>query len=180
MNYRLAGMVLGLLILMAFHLVKLQKFYNEYKLLVRELNGARLELSRSGRVVYRDKIKEKIVYVPSEGKATIQPKDPNKKLEDVVDIKITKFGLTKRVGFQADVLNRGYGPDFKFLYFGRFGLSGGGLFYPSNNPLFATNLSLSYKLDRLWLFDNTEAFIGWRFLISQRNGPLVLGLRINL
>ena len=71
-------------------------------------------------------IDEHKVDVPSEGKVTIKPKG-GKKLEDVVDIKIQKFGLTFRPGLQIGI-PYSTGLDGKIVFWNRLGLNLGFLY----------------------------------------------------
>jgi len=182
-NFRLYILLFILIGSLSYHIKQLHSFASEYKLIVRENYGMRLELNRPLHKIIKTKIIkvpfEKIVYVPVEGQIEIKPKDPKTNIDDLVKITIKNKGLTKKVGFQADILERGYGPDIKLFYWGRMGINTGILVYPSKGQI-APDASLSYKLDRLWLFDNIEAFLGYKFFVLSKHGPLVFGLRINL
>jgi len=131
------------------------------------------------RTLYRTKTKYKTVYVPPEGYVEIKPKDPDKKLEDVVKLKIKWYGLTFKPGFQFGALNLGYGLDFKFAYFKRFGLNTGFLIFPRKAGRITPSLGLSYHLDQIPLITNTEAMCAYTPLVSGLI-PVNCGLRISL
>ena len=130
------------------------------------------------RILYRTRTKYKTVYVPPEGYVKIKPKDPEKTLEDVVEVKIKWYGLTLKPGLQFGMLNIGYGLDFKLAYINRFGLNTGFLIIPNRQTHTITpSLGLSYRLDRLPLISNTEAQCAYTPLSLI---PINCGLRISL
>jgi len=100
----------------------------------------------------------KKIYVPSEGSVEIKPKDKNKKLNDVISIKIKNKGFTRKFGIQVDFINNAYGLDMKGFFWNRLGLNGG-FTYAVKGPGLALSptAGLSYKLDRFSFIDNTEA-----------------------
>lgn len=116
-------------------------------------------------------------YVPPEGRIIITPKDPKKKLEDVINIKYDTVGWTFRPGIAAGVLPPLLGLDFKYAFANRLGLNAG-LGYRFDYPYkgWSPFAGITYRLDNDWLH-NTEAFAG--ILLLPRNTGLV-GIRVNL
>ena len=132
-------------------------------------------LDSQPRTIIKNVDRIKTIYVPSEGKVEIITRDPTKNLEDVVDIKVKRWGLAFRPGLQLGMFPLGIGLDAKVLFINRVGLNGG-LIYTSDKTISPT-ATISYKLDRVPLIQNTELFIGYRPLGTI---PLILGIRGNL
>lgn len=129
------------------------------------------------KIKYRTKIKTKVIYVPPEGSVEIKPKDPGKKLEDVVEVKVKWYGLTFKPGFQTGFVTMGLGLDFKLAYVNRFGFNIGALLQPKGMVGVSPSLGLSYRLDRIKFIDNTEVMCAYTPLSPI---PVNCGLRINL
>lgn len=126
-------------------------------------------------------IKEKIIYVPQEGRVVIEPKEKNKQLEDVVNIKIKNKGLNFSPGLQLIGPKSRIGIDFKLVYWNRWGIVGGITFpflkiaFPES--VIAPTVGVSYRLDRLKYIKNTELSCGYIYLTLI---PVYCGFRINL
>lgn len=126
------------------------------------------------KLIHRTKIVFKNVYVPPEGSITITPKDPTQNLEDVIEVNKKWYGLTLKPGFALSVYPIAYGLDVKLAFASRFGLGLGVLYSPRNQHVMPT-LPLTYRLDRLPLVDNTEAYCAYAPFSSLN---LNCGLRI--
>lgn len=117
--------------------------------------------------------KARTPYVPPEGHITITPKDPEKTLEEVVNVVIKDRGITFTPGVHYAVPDR-LGADIKLAYRGRLGLGAGanvrlGSFADARILGYA-----SYRLDRIRFVQNTEAFVGYT-----NKKEVQVGLRIN-
>lgn len=131
------------------------------------------------KIKYKTRVETKIIYVPSEGSIEIKPKDPDKELEDVIEVKVKWYGLTFKPGFQIGLLDTSFGLDFKLAYMNRLGLNTGLLIFPrgAGAASLSPTAGFSYRLDRFRFIDNTEVMCVYSplFLI-----PVNCGLRINL
>lgn len=112
---------------------------------------------------------------------SVEPKDPNKPLEDVITVKVKTWGLTARPGFFYNAVNNDIGLDLKIGYWNRTGIGLSPLAFrvgTTSEVVIAPQVSLSYRLDHLsqQVLMNTELYIGYRLLTQ---AP-VAGLRINL
>lgn len=155
------------------------KHMREDNLLRRELKGSNMERDNFLKLYLNARQLNNHRHVPSEGGVVITPKDKTKKLEDVVDITVHKSGMTRRIGLQTAIAPFGFGVDYKVYFFGRLGLNVGGMHYPSRFT-FTPTVSVSYKLDRLKIFQNTEVMVGYQPLPTSRISNWMAGLRINL
>lgn len=117
-------------------------------------------------------------YIPPEGTTTITPKDPTKKIEDVVDIKYKTWGRTSDIGLQLGLIG-GYsiGLDYKFFYVGRFGANIGLLGGKNITTYVTPDLTISYHLDRISWIHNTELWAGYA---PTSIIPYQMGVRINI
>jgi hypothetical protein len=121
-----------------------------------------------------DEQKNIIIYVPPEGKVTV---DPGGKLS------IQRYGFTFEPGLTYSPFQHSVGLDAKFAYWNRFGIVGGIVYGHSQHDTnfnFDTGLTpllgISYRLDKLYL-PNTEAVLSYA---PMYRSFIFLGGRINL
>lgn len=112
---------------------------------------------------------------------SVEPKDPNKPLEDVVKIKVKTWGLTARPGFFYNAVGNDMGLDLKIGYLNRIGLSMASFAIRVDKTpevVFVPQAALSYRLDGMTrqVLMNSEAALGYRPL----SRTLMIGFRINL
>ena len=122
------------------------------------------------------KAKLDFTYVPPEGKIVIKPKDPSKKLEDLVEVNYKWYGLSFRPGLQLAIIPMGLGLDAKLIFVNRFGLNAGGIFLIQSRTITPT-LGLSYRLDKIKFIYNTEFQCSY---IPIGLIPVACGVRVNL
>lgn len=115
-------------------------------------------------------------YVPPEGSVEISIKDPSKKLSDVVTVKYKTWGLTLEPGLDFAAAPFGMGLDVKWLYYKKFGIETGVLYFADPFNKYSASLSASYRLDYYSLLKNTEFVVGYA-----SNSPILgwVGIRIN-
>jgi hypothetical protein len=131
------------------------------------------------KTITKEKVVIKEVYVPPEGHVEIIPKDPEKDISDLIEVKRKWWGLTFKLGgFAGPVLNPnaqrklGFAVDSKLLYVNRFGLELGVGRFQRWTP----TLGLSYRLDRFKFIDNLE-LVGAYLPLDVV--PATIGLRSN-
>lgn len=99
-------------------------------------------------------------YIPPEAKVIITPKDTTKKLDDLINVKITNtWGFTRQPGLDISFLPLGVGLDFKWFYAYKLGTEVGtraNLNSSGRIDSVVPTLGLSYRLDRYKAFSNTE------------------------
>lgn len=183
-EYLLGSIMLFLLYFLVTDHIKLAK---ENDLSQRELRGVLMEINdgRYTRTIIKTKEVRvpteitKNVYVPTEGYVTITPKDPTKRLEDVVNISYKTSGTTLGLGLETSVLPRGFGVDAKFLFASRWGVGLGLNYFNSerDGDFFSPTGHISYRLDQIKYIHNTELLFGLGVL--PRNFGY-LGLRMGL
>lgn len=115
-------------------------------------------------------------YVPPEGSVTITPRDPSKTLDEVVTVKYKTWGLTLEPGLDFAAAPFGMGLDVKWLYYKKFGIETGALYFADPFNKYSASLSASYRLDYYSLLKNTEFVVGYA-----SNSPILgwVGIRIN-
>lgn len=187
-NLKLSALVVIFYVLLAFLIKDHINLAYENDRAQREIKGIRLEIANGeyNRTIVKTRtvsvpyetIKE--IYVPPEGKVIITPKDPNKKLEDVVNITVKRVGFTLQPGMQLTMLPYvGGGLDVKLVFINRFG-AGLGLNYfhvSDNNYYISPTVNVTYRLDRIPYVRNSEALLGLAVYPTNR---LYLGIRMGL
>ena len=114
------------------------------------------------------------IYVPQEGTVTVISKDPEKKVEDIVEFKVKDKGFAHAIGFKA-AYPAYVGGDVKLVYWNRFGAElGAG--YAFERKKMGVDVGVSYRLDRLLPIFNTEVYCGYEPL----GKTVLVGFRINL
>lgn len=142
-------------------------------------NGGKVIEKAKSKVKNNTKSKTNELYVPPEGSITIRPKDKNKSLADVVEIKRKWYGLTLEPGLEIGVINGSFGVDVKLAYINRLGLITAVSVDQLTTKTVSPAIGVSYRLDGLsrgWL-RNTEGLIEYKPLSRI---PIEIGVRINL
>lgn len=143
------------------------------------LSGIRLPVhSNTGPTVgsnaRRKERAEKVVYVPQESGVTIYPKDPEKKVEELVEFRFKNKGFSKVLGIKAAYPTY-VGGDVKVAYYNRFGAEiGAG--YAFERKKMDIDLGASYRLDSVLPIYNTEFYVGYGVF----GQTYLVGFRINL
>jgi hypothetical protein len=151
----------------------------------REVNGMRLEVANGvyDRVVIKTRKvivpTDKIVYVPPEGKVIITPKNPTKKLDDLVTIRYDRYGFTFEPGMQFTILPLGGGLDVKLAFINRLGLGVGVNYFSRGNGDYyiSPTANVTYRLDFIRFVKNTEALFGLSVYPTNRG---YIGIRMGL
>lgn len=115
-------------------------------------------------------------YIPEEGKVIITPKDPTKKISDVINIKVQKMGFCFKPGLKLNLLPYGIGLDIKFAYAYRFGATVGMSYLRFlETERISPTIGVTYHP---WdnFFKNTDLFIDYT---PVGPAPVAGGLRIS-
>lgn len=128
-------------------------------------------------------VERKRPYIPPEGKLHIEPKDPKKKLKDVVNIDLDVYGIVpadKGYGLKAGMVGGGsfyLGLDKKFIFANRWGVIGGfGYRTDFGAKGISPDAGISYRIDR-GVFHNTEFAVTY---VPLPKPTAFFGVRINL
>lgn len=120
---------------------------------------------------------ERQAYEPPESKIIITPKDPQKTLDQVINVKIIDtWGFTLEPGLDLEGIGPGVGLDFKFFYVGKVGAEVGFEKYFGYFDSFSPTVGLSYRLDRYRMLANTEIKLDYA---PVGKIPVSGGIRIN-
>lgn len=126
---------------------------------------------------------KRVPYIPPESKVTIEPKDPSKKLKDVVNIDYDIYGVMPSNagwGLKVGMVGGGNfyaGVDKKLLFANRWGVIGGfGYRTDFGARGISPDFGVSYRIDR-GVFHNTELCFEY---VPLPKATGLFGVRINL
>lgn len=111
-------------------------------------------------------------YVPPEATVTITPKDPSKKLEDLITVKVKTYGLCFKPGIQV-AFPLGVGLDAKLAFYGKYGVGVAGILGHGTGSSIQRLDAAVFGSRHFERFDNLESVVGLKFNVTGIKSPYV-------
>lgn len=115
-------------------------------------------------------------FIPPESEITVTPREPGKRLADVVTISYSTWGFCHEPGINFSAYPVGVGLDFKFFYWQRWGLLVGVGYFKVPKEILSPQVALSRRIGSKGWFENTEVAAGY---LPIGDVPIWGGIRVN-